>query len=146
MRNEILDAIIKSQEDLVTNLKKSLETYETSTDLDEQDTIDLDDQSHQADLQDLKIEMQQKLQMEQNDLKKIKNLKVREVESVEEGAVVETDMAYFFIGFAFTPIESKGKKVLGVSLEAPAYQANEGKKIGEMLILGDNKQKITNIY
>ena len=146
MRNEILDTIIEAQMQLVANLKKSLETYESTTDLDEQSTIDLDDQSHQADLHDIKIEMTQKLQMEEDDLKQIRTLRHREADEVQEGAVVETDMAYFFFGFAFAPVEFKGKKVLGVSLEAPAFAQNEGKKKGDTMQLGDKKEKITAIY
>ena len=146
MRNEILNEIIKNQEELINNLIKSLATYETTTDLDEQSTIDLDDQSHQADLQDMKIEMNQKLTMEKNDLQLIKSLKMREADEVKEGAVVETDMGWFFIGFTFAPIDHNGKKILGVSLDAPAFAANEGKKKGDEMILGDNKQKIKAIY
>ena len=146
MRTEILDQIIESQKELVDNLKKSLDTYNTTTDLDEETTIDLDDQSHQADIQDMKIEMNQKLQMEEEDLRQIKSLKLREAKQVQEGAVVETDKAYFFIGFAFAPIDYNDRKILGVSLEAPAYKANEGKKKGDEFILGENKQKIVAIY
>lgn len=146
MRNEILDAIIESQAQLVANLKKALATYESTTDLDEETTIDLDDQSHQADLHDIKIEMTQKLRMEEDDLRKIKILKPRESDTIQEGAVVETDIAFFFFGFAFTPIEYNGKKILGVSLEAPAFAANEGKKKGDKLVLGDKEQAIQAVY
>ncbi|MDO5654815.1 MAG: hypothetical protein Q4G27_01600 [Flavobacteriaceae bacterium] len=146
MRKEILDIIVASQTDLVNNLKKSLATYESATDLDEESTIDLDDQSHQADLQDLKMEMNQKLRMEENDLVHIKSLRTREADQIQEGALVETENAFYFVGFAFAPIEYEGKKILGVSLHAPAFAANEGKTKGDEMVLGENKQKIKNIY
>lgn len=146
MRQQILDIIIAHQKQLVQNLQKSLETYDTTTDLDEESTIDLDDQSHQADVQDLKLEMNQKLQMEQEDYIFIRSLQLREVKCVEEAAIVETKEAYFFIGFTFAPIDMENKKIFGVSLEAPVYQHNEGKKEGDYLILGNQKQKILNIF
>lgn len=146
MREEILNAIISGQEELVENLHKSIATYESTTDLDEHDTIDLDDQSHQVDIQDMEQEIRHKLKMEINDLKHIKSLRCKETNQVKEGAVIETEKAIFFVGFAFAPLDFKDKKILGISLAAPAFHANEGKKEGEQLILGNTQQKILSIY
>ncbi|MDG4951244.1 hypothetical protein NLM59_09920 [Weeksellaceae bacterium KMM 9724] len=146
MREEILNTIVQHQQQLVDNLHKALETYETTTDLDEESTIDLDDQSHQANAQELKLEMNQKLQMEQNDLKHIKSLRLRESSEVQNGAVIETEEAVYFIGFTFAPIKTDNKTIFGVSLEAPVFMNNEGKKKGDKLVLGDKEQKILNIY
>ncbi|MGI9527934.1 MAG: hypothetical protein ACR2MS_12575 [Weeksellaceae bacterium] len=146
MRKEILDVIIDKQKELIQNLIQSLETYNSNTDLDEESTIDLDDQSHQADTQDLKIEMNQKLQMEQNDLKAIQSLRLRESDEVREGAVIETKDNIYFVGFAFSPIKHKGKNIFGISTLAPAYQLNQGKKKGDTLILGNTETIIENIY
>lgn len=146
MRQEILDIIVQNQQQLVNNLHKALDTYETTTDLDEESTIDLDDQSHQANVQELKMEMNQKLQMEQNDLKHIKSLRLRDASEIKEGAVIETDEAVYFIGFTFAPIKTDNKTIFGVSLEAPVFINNEGKKKNDKLMLGDKEQKILNIY
>jgi len=146
MRTEIIDTIITHQKELIENLKKSLSTYETTTDLDEESTIDLDDKSHQADIQDIKMKINDKLKMEQDDLQHINILKFRASDELQEGAIVETEEVFYFIGFTFAPIASKAKNILGVSLDAPVFQENEGKKKGDDLILGNTKQKILNIY
>lgn len=146
MRKEILDIIVQNQQQLVNNLHKALDTYETTTDLDEESTIDLDDQSHQANVQELKMEMNQKLKMEENDLKHIKSLRLRDASEVQEGAVIETKEAVYFIGFTFAPIKTENKTIYGVSLEAPVFKNNEGKKKDDKLVLGDKEQKILNIY
>lgn len=146
MREKVLDKIIASQKELVANLRKSLETYESTTDLDEHDTIDLDDQSHQADIQDMEMEIAQKLKMELNDLKHIQSLSNRTADSFKEGAVVETEQAIFFVGFAFAPVDFDTRKILGISMEAPAFHVNEGKKKGDFLVLGSKKQKIQGVF
>ena len=146
MRNKIIDTIIEHQQKLVDNLVKSLATYETTTDLDEESTIDLDDQSHQADAQEMRMELNEKLKMEQDDLRHINSLKFRTSEEIKEGAVVETKEAIYFIGFTFAPIALEDKSIFGVSLEAPVFNNNEGKKKGDELVLKDTKQKILNIY
>lgn len=146
MRKEILDIIIEEQKELIQNLKETLLTYNSSTDLDEGSTIDLDDQSHQADIQQLKIEINQKLQMEHNDLKKIQSLRLRESSEVKEGAVIETENHIYFVGFAFSPIHYKGKKIFGISTQAPAYLANQGKTKGDILKLGNTESTILNIF
>ncbi|MXV38427.1 hypothetical protein GO491_07005 [Flavobacteriaceae bacterium Ap0902] len=146
MRKEILDIIEDRQKQLVHNLKNALATYDSSTDLDEESTIDLDDLSHQADTQDLKNEMFQKLNMEEDDLKQIRTLRLREAEVVKEGAVIETKDAFYFVGFTFSPISHEDKKIFGLSLNAPAYQANKDKKKGDSLVLGNTETQIINIY
>lgn len=146
MRKEILNIIIKHQEELVENLKKSLETYETSTDLDEESKIDLDDKSHQADVQEIKIRVQEKLKMELNDLDEIKSLENQNATDIQRGAVVQTDECIYFIGFTFAPILTNEFQIYGVSLEAPAFKNNMGKKKGDEMILGNEFQKIIDIY
>ena len=79
-------------------------------------------------------------------LQHINILKFRASDELQEGAIVETEEVFYFIGFTFAPIASKAKNILGVSLDAPVFQENEGKKKGDDLILGNTKQKILNIY
>lgn len=146
MREEIFKHIITAQEELINNLIKNLETYESTTDLDEQDTIDLDDQSHQADLQEVKIRINQKLEEEREDLKNIKKMRIGDFSTFEEGAIVETEDLFFLIGYTFAPIQYDKKKILGISTSAPAFAANLGKKKGEDLKLNEVTKKIKNIY
>lgn len=146
MRKKIVNIIIKHQEELVENLRKSLETYETTTDLDEESSIDLDDKSHQADVQEMKNRIEEKLVVEQKDLSDIKSLADRESSEIREGAVVQTDECFYFIGFAFAPIHLSEMQIYGVERDAPAFVSNKGKKKGDEMILGNEKQKILNIY
>lgn len=147
MRKEIINAVIEHQKQLIENVKFAIDTMETTTDLDEQDTIDMDDLSRQSDLQEDKMKMQEKLTMEQNELRYVRNfLVIDAMEEFDKGAVVETDKAYFLIGFAFSPIQHKDKKIFGISANAPAFQSNIGKKQGDTLQLGEVTHKIQHIY
>ncbi|MDO5509500.1 MAG: hypothetical protein Q4F57_02275 [Weeksellaceae bacterium] len=147
MRKEILDAVIAHQTKLIENIKFAIDTMDTTTDLDEQDTIDMDDLSRQSDLQEDKMKMQEKLTFEQSELRYVRNfLTIDSMEEFDKGAVVETDKAIFLVGFAFTPIAHGKKKIFGISANAPVFKNNLGKKQGDSLQLGEVSHTIEAIY
>lgn len=146
MRKEILDIIIAEQKELINNLKEALATYNSSTNSEDEIISELGDQAHQSDIQSLKIEVIQKLNFEEANLKKLQSLRLREPNELREGAVIETKDNIYFVGLAFPPIKHNDKKILGFSTMAPAYQNNQGKKKGDTLVLGNIEAKIENIY
>ena len=146
MREEIFNAIIASQKKLIENLEKSLELFNTTSDLDEESTIDLDDKSHQVSAQDRYNQTQRKLNIEKDDLFNIEAFADKECSEIEGGAIVETEEDYFFFGYAFQPVEFNNKKILGVATNAEAYEINLNKKTGDELELLNKKLKIKNVF
>ena len=146
MRERIFDAIIASQENLIKNLEKSLELFNTTSDLDEESTIDLDDKSHQVSAQDRYNQTLRKQNIEKDDLVNIQAFANNNCSEVKEGAIVETTEDYFFFGYAFQPIEFNGKKISGVAPDAKAYQINLNKKTGDKLELVNKELEIKRIF
>ncbi|SZD72149.1 Uncharacterised protein [Candidatus Ornithobacterium hominis] len=146
MREKLFDPIIESQKKLIQNLEASLETLSTTTDLDEEMTRDLDAHSHQSNLQGLEIETNKKLEMERADLLNIEALRNKTADEVKLGAFIATEKDYYFFGYAFTPVHFEEKKIFGVSPEAPVFEDNLGKKVGDSLSLKNVSLEIKEIY
>ncbi|MBV7441480.1 hypothetical protein KRX57_08595 [Weeksellaceae bacterium TAE3-ERU29] len=146
MREKIFNAIIASQENLIKNLEKSLELFNSTSDLDEESTIDLDDKSHQVNAQDRYNQTLKKLNMEKDDLVNIHAFANNDCSEIKEGAIVETEEDYFFFGYAFQPIAFNDKKILGVAPNAQAYQVNLNKKVGDKLELVNKELEIKKVF
>ncbi len=146
MRNEILTAIIEQQQKVVDDVKKNIEILSTTSDLDEENTIDLDDLSHQAEAKDKEIDLAYKLDEEEDALTKLQTVIGKNSETVEPGAVVELDDQYLYVGVPFEPFNFKGKKIIGFSKQAPVFEQNKDKKKGDTFILGNDQKEIVNIY
>lgn len=147
MKKKIITLIENQLNKSLKSFEASEEVLKDSADLDEESTRELDDYSQQSSDQD----MQQRLQLQTANVEeKIdwmeRNASISQ-QTVQPGALVETKDEYFFIGIALpTNIEAEGKKVTGISEDAPVYASIEGKKKGEEITLGNQTYKIINIY
>jgi len=73
------------------------------------------------------------------------NFKFRKNDTFSKGAMIEVDDYYFIVGAAVHTLEHNKKKVVSISLEAPVFELNEGKKTGEMMKMGNKTTKILSI-
>lgn len=144
-KEEIITALAQAQSNVLNDLQKAINVYESASDIDEDDTIDPEDFSHQTEAKDMQLRLEEKLKREENTLAILNKLKNKQVQSVETGALVETDKYYFYIGVATHPLEINNKKVVGISQNAPIMTALKGKKIGEQVSVGNVNHIILNI-
>jgi len=65
---------------------------------------------------------------------------------VEEGAIVRLNDRYFVISVSTARFECDGESFMGISPQAPIYQAMQGKRAGEKFAYGDRQFDIQAVY
>ena len=133
MKQEIIDEIIKHQTDLINILESEKNASKELADIDEEDTIDPEDLSHQVENKEMEHLLNHQLDQARQDLKAIRSLNTSPADDVRPGAMVYTEDQIFFIGVATIPFEYKGHTVVGISPGAPIYPFIKGKKAGDRI-------------
>lgn len=142
---KILEQIVKEQSKTLANLTASIQKYKSASDMDEDDTLDPEDYSHQGEAREMKMRMEQLLLRESKNLEIIEKCLSIENEEVAFGALLDLDSKYLFVGVSIHPFSFEGKEVYSISTEAPIFQLIKGKKVNELIELGTNSYKIKSI-
>ncbi|WP_291275639.1 hypothetical protein [Flavobacterium sp.] len=142
---KILEQIVKEQSKTLANLTASIQKYKSASDMDEDDTLDPEDYSHQGEAREMKIRMEQLLLKESKNLELIEKCLSIENEEVAFGALLDLDSKYLFVGVSIHPFSFEGKEVYSISTEAPIFQLIKGKKVNELIELGTNSYTIKSI-
>lgn len=135
-KTKIIEEIIKGQEQIIADLEKAVEVYRRGSDIDEEDTIDPDDLSRQSEAKDMQLGLENKLSKEKQVVKTLLNFKDKQVLTLQNGALVETDKMYIYVGVVTHPIEIGGKKLLSISQKAPIMNLLKDKKAGDTIKIG----------
>lgn len=144
-KSEIIDSIIKEQQKIINDLIKAKEIYRKSSDIDEEDVIYTEDLSHQTLSKEMQLNIEVKIERQQNMVSALEKFKNEPKTEVEEGALIETDSIYLFIGGVAHPLEVNGKKVFTVSNKAPIMEKLVGKKVGDSFQVGNEQHVIKHI-
>ncbi|WP_396188339.1 hypothetical protein [Flavobacterium sp.] len=142
---KILEQIVKEQSKTLANLTASIQKYKSASDMDEDDTLDPEDYSHQGEAREMKMRMEQLLLKESKNLELIEKCMSIENEEVAFGALLDLDSKYLFVGVSIHPFSFEGKEVYSISTEAPIFQLIKGKKVNELIELGTNSYIIKSI-
>lgn len=145
IKNEVLSAIIKEQQIILDDIKKTINVYETTADIDEDNTLDPEDYSHQTEAKEMQLRFQEKLKEEQAILDFLETHKNRVIHTVESGALIETEAHYIFIGVSVRSTNVNNKDALSVSEKAPIVNSLKGKEVGEKIVIGDKEYTILGI-
>jgi hypothetical protein len=100
-------------------------------DIDESDTIDPEDFSHQTESGEMKTMFEQKLIKALADLNSFNKIDFSTKNIAEPGAVVSTEIFHFLLGFPCLPLEFENKKIVGISKDSSFYPFLIGKKNGD---------------
>ena len=146
MKQEIIKLIEEQLNASLANLENYSEGLRTAADLDEEETRELDDYSQQAEDRDMEARMKQQALMVGESINWLNAHAATTSEIVEPGALVETNDTWLYFGIPLPNMEIKGKKLVGVSEDAPAFAEMQGKKKGDKIMLGDQKLTIEAIY
>ena len=119
LKEEIKNKLIAYQEGLVEDFAKAVEEQHVGADIDEEDTRDPEDFSHQDEAGDLMLRLKQKLQVAEQDLNALKEIPLDSKDRIVQGALVETDKWFFYVGLATQSMEHDGKTLAGISTQAP---------------------------
>lgn len=133
------------QEKVILDLEQAYARDISSADIDEAETKDPEDFSHQQEWNEMARRLQLHLNKSRDDLKYIKRLPLNDLDTVGEGALVTTNKYMFFVGIATHPFKFEGKTIVGISTEAPIYMSMREKKAGDKFVFGGKTYSIVNV-
>lgn len=145
-KQELKDALISFQEKSINNLMEKIITTHSMVDVDETDTIDPEDLSHQSESLESEQLFKKQLIKAQNDLRIIENIDFSSKTTVEPGAFIQTEKFNFIVACATKPFDFKGLHITGVSVESPIYKEMKGLSKGSQFNLSGNNYQIIEIH
>lgn len=144
-KKEILDYVIKNQIENINSLKNSITIYKTAADIDEDNTLDPEDFSHQEEARDMQFHLEEKLKKENSIIDNIKKYQEKTHSTIEEGTLIETNLAYIYLGIVTNSFSIDNKDVYCISLDAPLAKIISKKKIGDSFKIGDVEHTILKV-
>lgn len=145
-KENIKNKLFELQENIVKELLEKMATSHSMVDIDEDDTRDPEDFSHQYESGEIEQLMRVQLNKEQRNLDKLKTIDFGPKNTVCCGAVVKTNQFNFFIGFATIPFDVDDLHIVGISNESPIYAIMANKKAGDTFSFRGNDYSIEKIY
>ena len=145
-KEEIKAKLFELQTNLVNELQEKVKTSHSMVDIDETDTIDPEDFSHQYESGEMEQLMKVQLNKEKGNLEKLNTIDFGPKDTVACGALVKTNQFNFFIGLPTIPFDVKGDHIVGISNESPIYAIMANKKEGDAFSFRGNDYKIEKIY
>ena len=141
----IINKLFSIQNQVINDLKERISVVKVAADLDEDETIDLDEFSQQNESNEMNELLLHQLEKAEKDKLRLNSINFREKSEIELGAVVKTDKFSFVVGIATFPFNIDGNQFVGISLEAPIYSMMTGKVTGETFSFANNLYKIVSI-
>lgn len=140
-RVNVLKLIIQKQEEVIENIEQSVLIYKADADLDEEDTMDPDDFSHQSESKDMQLRFEQHLKEENQKLKVLQS----ELEERNSLQFIESKNYIILLGLSI-PLFKYNKSIIGISEDAPIYSSLRKLTKGDELKLGNTTEKVEDIY
>jgi hypothetical protein len=132
MNKEALKSkLISIQEITILELSEKVEMQHSMVDIDEDDTMDPEDFSHQYESGEMEQIMKSQLANAKRGLKILNDIDFSEKTKIEPGAFVQTNKFNFFIGFSTVPFDVDDTHIIGISTYSPIYTSMENKKVGD---------------
>lgn len=130
---------------LILELKENVRNAHSMVDLDEIDTIDPEDLSHQNEGAELQRLFEEQLNRAEEDLLTLKHIDTTQKIEVLPGAVVFTQDFNFIVGIPALPFQFDSKQFVGISVDSAIYTQMKGKHVGEEFKHAENKYTINQI-
>ena len=144
-KNEIIKSIINEQKVVISTIENSVSRYKNASDIDENDSIDPEDFSHQDEAKEMQLRYEQILVQAKNNLDFLETYKDKVTTKIELGSLIQTEDLYIFIGISLQQFMLNGKNVIAISEEAPIYNSIKEKTIGEKITIGTIENTIISI-
>jgi hypothetical protein len=145
-KQDLRAELLNYQRMSVENLMEKIETTHSMVDVDESDTLDPEDLSHQTESAETEQVFKNQLIKAKQDLRTIENIDFSAKSMVELGAFVKTEKFNFLVACATTPFDFNGHHITGISTESPIYKEMKGLCKGDEFSLSGNNYQILEIY
>ncbi len=140
-----LQFLIDQQQIAIDELKRSMEDFKADSDLDEDNTMDPEDFSHQTIAKESQLRLKQQLNRAQSDLELLQNYSRESFDSVQAGALIRTDKEWFLAGISLGGFESGDIDIHCISSNSPAFEILKGKKVNDHFTLSETTYEIKEI-
>ena len=144
-KKELKESLHKAQEQMIKDLKMEIDSIHEGMDLDEEDTMDPEDFSHQTEAGTMVMTLRERLRVAEDQLKVIDTLPEEKMEEVGPGTVVETKNRRLYISISSRPFVHQGKEIIPISTKAPICSHIMGKKRGDKISFGKSEEIILDI-
>lgn len=144
-KTELKKILVSQQEIIIKDLEEKIAFMHSMVDIDESDTIDPEDRSHQYESGEMEQLTRTQLTKAKLDLDSLNSIDFGPKTQVESGAFVQTEKFNFVIGFPVIPFDFEGMHIVGVSNASPIYPFMHGKSAGDSFEFGGNSYKIQSI-
>lgn len=141
-KKKIIQLLINRQLTIVDELTKSMESYQEYADLDEDSTLDPEDFSQQTVAKESQLRLQQQLERAQTELALLEHYAVNKFDTVQAGALIQTDSLWFLTGISLGVFEAEEINIHFISTGSPAFDVVLGKKINDSFTLGNKNYKV----
>lgn len=111
--------------------RRSYLQYISAARLDRTEPIENDEQAQAAFARDLSEAFDQPIHAHSAKIEKLRHIDFSPKHAVEEGAIVKVAGRHFVIAVATDKFTCEGRELMGISAEAPIYQAMAGKGAGD---------------
>jgi transcription elongation factor GreA len=144
-KEKIKETLIGIQQGKVKELTERVGVILGDIDIDDNDTIDPEDLSHQQESNELLMLYKTQLEKSKNELKFLQRVDCGPHDSIQPGSIVETNQFNFFIGHTFPPINLEKGRLIRISLDSPFYEVLKTKKAGESFEFNEHNYTIISI-
>ena len=144
-KEKIKQTLIANQEQIISDIKERIKANFELVDLDENDTLDPEDYSHQNESSEIGQLLTSQLEKSKKELAKIISLDFSKKTKIEVGAIVQTNHFSFVIGVSTLPFQIENKNFIGISTDAPIYSATIRKKENDTFTYSNNSYHIVSI-
>lgn len=145
-KEQLKQKLISLQNALITSIEDKISTTQSMVDVDESDTIDTEDLSHQAESAETKHLFVRQLLKAEEDLRTLKKIDFSDKQKAMPGALVQTDKFNFIVASATTPFDYNGMHITGISIESPIYKQMKDLASGERFTLSGHEYRIKAIF
>lgn len=130
-KTALKNRLIEIQQTIVKDLEDRIAVTHSMVDIDEENTHDPEDYSHQFESGEMEKLIRTQLIKAKLDLSQLVEMDFSPKTSVSPGAFVQTEKFNFFVGFPTVPFDMDGLHIVGVSQASPIFPFMFGKKVGE---------------
>lgn len=145
-KSELIQTLKGNLINLIEDFNERLKTLDTMGDIDEFDTIDPEDLSHQSEAKEFEKMLKVQISELDRQLRSLDEIPTEPSDSVRYGALIETDRHNFYIAFATTPFSHNNSEILGISVNSPIYSVMVNKKENDEFDFCGVRYKILKIY
>lgn len=138
--------LLELQKASLASLEEKINTTHSMVDVDETDTIDPEDLSHQFESTESEYLFKQQLIKARLDLDLIEHTDFGPKDFVEAGAYVKTDQFNFVIVCATTPFDWNGEHIVGISTDSPMFKEMKDLKVGSTFSVLGKEYSIKEIH